>query len=306
MRMRNTIIGCVLSFLALSLPIKAQELLCEVVVNGDQMQQTADRQIFTSMQREITEFMNNRRWTNEAYRVEERIKCKMYITLKPDSPGNGVYMANVQIVSSRPVYGSDYETTVLSFVDKSWAFQYNEAIPLQFSENSFTSHLASLLTFYAYVIIGMDNDSFSPKGGSAAYDRAIQELNNVVSQGQNNPGWKAFEDTRNRYWLVTNLQDPQMEQVRTALYNYHRLGLDLMSSNPEEARKGALEALKNIHKANQTRPGAAIIRSFFDAKASEIVQFLKGGLPAEKQAAYTMLSELDPTNIPRYQAMIKQ
>ncbi|CAN5811173.1 DUF4835 family protein [soil metagenome] len=306
MRMRPAIFGFVLSMLALTLPTRAQELLCEVVVNGDQMQQTADRQIFVAMQREITEFMNNRRWTNESYRLEERIKCKLYITLKPESPGNGSYMANVQIVSSRPVYGTDYETTVLSFVDKNWAFQYNEATPLQFSQNSFTSHLASLLTFYAYVIIGMDSDSFAPKGGSAAYDRAIQEMNNVVSQGQSNPGWKAFEETRNRYWLVTNLQDPQMEQVRTALYNYHRLGLDLMSTNPEEARKGALEALKNIHKVNQTRPGAAITRSFFDAKASEIVQFLKGGLPAEKQAAYTMLSEIDPTNIPRYQAMLKK
>jgi hypothetical protein len=297
------VLGLVLLAVA---PARAQELLCEVVVNSDQMQQTSDKQVFTAMQREINEFMNNRRWTNESYKVEERIKCKLFITLKPESPGNGSYLANVQIVSSRPVYGTDYETTVLSFVDKDWAFQYNDAIPLQFSPNSFTSHLSSLLTFYAYVIIGMDNDSFAPKGGSAAYDRAVQEMNNVVSQGQANPGWKAFEDTRNRYWLVTNLQDPQMDQVRTALYNYHRLGLDLMASNPEEARKGALEALKNIQKVNQTRPGAAVTRSFFDAKATEIVQFLKGAQPAEKQAAYTVLSEVDPTNIPRYQAMLKK
>lgn len=287
-------------------PLKAQELQCEVVVNSDQVGQTTDKQIFLSMQNEISEFLNNRRWTNDSYEVEERIRCKFFITIKPESPGNGNYEANVQIVSSRPVYGTGYETTLLSFIDKSWVFQYNEAMPLQFSENTFTSHLASLLTFYAYVIIGMDNDSFAPMGGSAAYDQALQEMNNVVSQGQNNPGWKAFEDTRNRYWLITNLQDPQMEPVRTAIYNYHRLGLDLMASNPEEARKGALEAINNIQSVGKIRPGAAIIRSFFDAKATEIVQFFKDAPPADKQAVFAMLSELDPTNIDRYQAVLQK
>jgi hypothetical protein len=292
-------------FMLMAFSLQAQELLCDVVVNSDQVQQTSDKSIFMNMQREIYEFLNNRRWTNDSYKVDERIRCKLLITVTERS-ATGECKANVQIVSSRPVYGTGYETTVLSFVDKNWAFLYNQAVPLQYSENSFTSHLSSLLAFYAYVIIGMDNDSFSPKGGSAAYDRAIQEMNNVLAQGQGNPGWRAFEDTRNRYWLLTNLMDPQMEPVRTAIYSYHRLGLDLMGTNPGEARKGALEALKNIQKVNQTRPGAALTRSFFDAKAYEIVQFLKGADPAEKQSAYTMLSEVDPTNINRYQTMLKK
>ena len=282
----------------------AQELQCEVLINDDQVTVT-DKRVFQNMQRDIFNFMNNQRWTSTLYKNEERIQARILITIK-EVPTIGNYAATVQILSARPVYGTGYETSVLSFFDNDWVFEYNDAQPLQFSENAYTSQLASLLTFYAYLIIGLDNDSFARLGGSAMYDRAINVLNNVTSQNSGAPGWQAFEDTRNRYWLLTNLRDPQIEPFRTAVYNYFRQGMDLFATKPADARTNILNAIKSIQQVAQRRPGTAIIRSFFDAKADEILSVFKGGNSSEKQTVYAILSELDPTNINKYQGLLQR
>ena len=211
----------------------------------------------------------------------------------------------MQVISSRPVYGTGYETVVFSNIDKDWVFEFNDAQPLQFSENSFTSNLASLLSFYAYTIIGIDMDTYALNGGSRMYDAAVNVMNNVIAQGNNNPGWKAFEGTRNRYWVVNNLQDPQMVPLRTALYAYHLQGLDVYVTKPEEARTNILTSLRGIQTVARIKPGAAMVRNFFEAKSDEIVNVMKGAAPADKQAAITLLSEVDPTNTARYQTIIR-
>lgn len=301
--MRKCILTLVISFLAL-LSSQAQELQCEVVVNSDQVQLT-DRRVFSELRNAVANFLNNRRWTDQVYRPEERIECRLLINIT-QAPQVGQYAAIVQVVSTRPVYGTAYSTQMLSYIDKSWSFEYTEAQPLQFSENSFTSNLSSLLSFYAYMIIGMDRDSFSKLGGSRYYDQAMQVVNNVNSQGQNNPGWKAFEDSRNRYWLLNNLQDPQLEGFRNALYLYYRQGMDLFIQQPEEARKNILEAIRSIQTVARAKPGAAVLRSFFETKSDEIVSIFKGAAPADKQAVVGILSEIDPTNISRYQAILQR
>jgi hypothetical protein len=301
MRKALLIIGFFFGFSGLAL---AQELNCEVTVNTEQLQQTADKRLFTEMRNQIFTFMNNTRWTNDVYKQEERIRCKLFITIT-SMPEIGTYRANVQVISARPVYGTGYETVVFSNIDKDWVFEFNESQPLQYSENSFTSNLASLLSFYAYTIIGIDMDSFAKKGGSAMYDRAVNVMNNIVAQGNNNPGWKAFEGTRNRYWVVTNLQDPQMEPLRNALYTYHREGLDIYATEAEKARTNILTSLRGIQQVARLKPGAAIIRDFFDAKGDELINIMKGAAPADKQAAFTLLSEVDPTNTDRYQEITK-
>lgn len=301
--MRKLILSLSLSLLA-CLAGQAQELQCEVVVNSDQVALT-DRRIFAEMRNAVASFINNRRWTDQVYRPEERIDCRLQITIT-QAPQVGQYSAIVQVVSSRPVYGTGYNTQMLNFIDKSWSFEYTEAQPLQFSENSFTSNLASLLSFYAYVIVGMDRDSFSKLGGSRYYDQAMQVVNNVTSQGQNNPGWKAFEDNRNRYWLLNNLQDPQMEGFRTAQYLYYRQGMDIFIQQPDQARKNILEAIRNIQTVAQLKPGAAVLRSFFETKADEIVSVFKAAQPADKQAVFAILSNIDPTNISKYQAILQR
>lgn len=281
-----------------------QELRCEVIVNSDQVQAT-DRQVFQQMQAAISEVMNNTRWTSDVYQADERIRCKMFITLRA-MPQIGVFEANTQIISSRPTYGTGYETTVLSFVDTKFEFEYNQAQPLQFAPNTFTSNLTAILSFYAYTIIGMDNDSFARLGGSNALAEANNILNLVSSSGGASGGWSASADSRNRYWLINNLQDPQFEPFRAAVYLYHRQGLDLMAQDPERARQNILEALKNIQQVARLRPGAALLRSFFEAKSTELSNAFTSATPAQKQQAYELLSQVDPTNRAKYEPLLKR
>jgi len=286
------------------LPARAQELQCEVRINTERVQIT-DRQIISDMERAIFDFMNSRRWTNDVYRPEERIRCKLFITLQ-EVPQVGSYKAIVQLVSQRPVFGTGYETPLLSVVDKNWEFDYLPSQPLQFSENSFTSTLSSLLSFYAYIIIGMDRDSFVRLGGSPYYDKAVQILTNTVAQAGGNPGWQAFDDTRARYWLLTNLQDPQLEPFRVAIYQYFRLGLDRFAEKPEEGRAAITDALKGIQQVATLRPGTAIVRAFFEAKADELANIYKNDPKRdEKQLAYTILTEIDAPNTQKYQVLAR-
>ena len=283
---------------------EAQELQCEVVVNSD-MVQISDRRVFVELRNAVSNFMNNRRWTSDVYRQEERINCRLVITIR-EAPQVGNYIAIAQIVSSRPVYGTGYETLLLSVADQNWGFDYTEAQPLQFSENSYTSRLASLLSFYAYLIIGIDRDSFSRLGGNPLYDRALQVQTNVASQGLGDPSWLSSGEQRNRYYLLNNLQDPQMEGFRAAMYLYYRQGMDIFIQKPDEARKNILQAIKNIQEVAQIRPGSAVLRSFFDTKSDEIVSVFRGAQPAEKQEVVTILSGIDPTNIGKYQSILQR
>ncbi|WP_299819325.1 DUF4835 family protein [uncultured Pontibacter sp.] len=282
----------------------AQELQCDVVVNSEQVQYT-DRQLFSDMQTRIFEFMNNRRWTDQAYRTDERIKCRLLINLT-EMPEIGVFKANVQVVSVRPAYGTGYESTLFSFIDKDWTFQFNTAQPLDFAENNYTSNLSSMLAFYAYMIIGIDNDSFGRLGGAAAFDKARAVVNMAASQGAGYQGWKAFDSNRNRYWLIDNLQDPQFIPFREGLYNMHRQGLDIMVENPEKARQSVLTVLESMQRLQQQKPNSAVVRSFFDAKADELVNMFKTAIPAQKQQAYTLLSQTDPTNNSKYEVLLKR
>jgi len=298
------VLAAVFFLLGMGLQLQAQELNCEITVNTEQLQQVANKRIFTEMRNQIFNYMNNTRWTKDVYKLEERINCKLFITITA-MPEIGNYKATVQALSSRPVYGTGYETVVFSHIDKDWSFEFNDAQPLQFSENTFTSNLASLLSFYAYTFIGVDMDTYALKGGSDMYDMAVTVMNNVIAQGQNNPGWKAFEGTRNRYWVINGLQDPQLESVRNALYNYHLQGMDIFVTKPEEARLNILTALRGIQQSARLKPGAALIRDFFEAKADEIINVMKGASPADKQAAIALLSEIDPTNTTRYQTIMR-
>ena len=287
-----------------SLVGRSQELQCEVVINSD-MVQISDRRVFVELRNAVTNFLNNRNWTNQVYRPEERINCRLVITIR-EAPQIGSYAAVAQIVSSRPVYGTGYETLLMSIADQSWSFDYTEAQPLQFSENTYTSRLASLLSFYAYLIIGMDRDSFSPLGGNPLFDRALQVQNNVASQGLGDPSWLSSGDQRNRYFLLNNMQDPQMEGFRQAMYLYYRQGMDIFIQQPDKARANIMEAIRAIQRVAQLRPGSAVLRSFFDTKSDEIVSVFRGAQPAEKQAVVEILSQIDPTNVSKYQSIMQR
>ncbi len=276
----------------------------EVRLNSERVQIT-DRQLLTEMERAMADFLNTRRWTNDVVRPEERIKCRMVVTLQ-EVPQVGSYKAIVQVQSQRPVFGTGYETPLLSVVDKAWEFDYLPSQPLQFAENSFTSTLASLLSFYAYMIIGMDHDSYQRLGGSPYYDRALQILTNTSAQAGGNPGWNSRDDTRARYWLLTNVLDPQIEPFRVALYQYFRLGLDRFAEKPEEARASIVLGLQGIEQVANLRPGTAILRAFFEAKADEIANIFKNDPKRdEKRAMFTLLTEIDAPNTQKYQVLAR-
>ena len=278
----------------------AQDLDCDVVVDATQIQ-TQDRRVFQDMEAAFEEFMNGRDWTEDEFKPEERIKCSIAINLV-EMPQIGSFRATVQIRSSRPVYNSTYESIMFNFADRDWHFDYIESQPLIFNENDYTSNLTSLLAFYAYVILGIDYDSFGELAGSLYY----QQAQNIVTQAaqSNRPGWSGLESTRNRYALIDDITNQRMEEMRRGFYKYHRLGMDVYDSKPEEARKEVLSMLQAMQAVKRQYPASIFVISFFDAKASELVDIFSDAPVADKRNAYNLLMELNPSKGDTYSRII--
>lgn len=280
----------------------AQELNFIVKVNQGKAGIT-DKNVFTEMENTFSQFLNTRKWTNDVYASKERINCNLVITLDEGS-SIGNYKAIVQVQAARPVFETNYQTLLLNFADRDWVFEYQPSQPMEFSDNLFSSNLTSMLSFYAYVILGLDYDSFGKLQGNPFYEKAF----NIVTNAQqvNFPGWKQFDSNRNRYWLAENLMNQQVLPLREGLYLYHRQGMDLFAKSPEEARKNILEALKNIKKVSEARPNTIAIIAFLDAKTDELINIFSEGDMAVRREAYTILSALDPTKVSKMAPMIKQ
>lgn len=296
--MRNYLL-C-LFMLILLFPAAGQELNCRVTVNADQVQ-TSDRRVFKDMENAFSQFLNNRKWTNDVFESYERIKCNMIITLQdPKSIGN--YEATVQIQSARPVYNSNYETIMLNFADRDWHFEYVESQPLDFNENTYTNNLTSMLAFYAYLVLGLDYDSFSELGGTTYFQKALTVVNNA--QQANRPGWNALGSTRNRYWLIENLTNQRMQDIRKGLYNYHRLALDTYEQDRDKSREQILSVLKDLQKIRDTYPNAILLIAFLDAKTDELINLFSEGNIQVRRQAFDILSSIDPSKRSQYQKII--
>ena len=279
----------------------AQELNCRVIVNAQQVE-TTERAIFEEMENDFAQFLNNRKWTSDEFKEEEVINCNILLTIS-EMPSVGDFRASVQVLSSRPVYGTNYETVLLNFADRDWNFQFVQSQPLQFNENAFVNNITSLLSYYAYLIIGYDYDSFSELGGDPHFQKAFQIVNNA--QQSNFTGWQQFNSVRNRYWMIENIQNPQLEPVRKSIYQYHRQGLDILEDNKEEAEKNILAALTEIQKANRARPRSIITISFMDAKADEIVQIFSNSSLAVRRQAYNLLTNIAPARTDEFKVLIE-
>ncbi|CAN5571575.1 hypothetical protein BH23BAC1_BH23BAC1_11100 [soil metagenome] len=279
----------------------AQEFNFIVKVNAGRAQ-TSDRNIFTDMETAFAQFLNTRKWTNDTYNAKERINCNLVLTIE-DMPSIGNFKATVQIQAARPVFDSNYQSLLLNFADRDWQFEYLESQPLEFTENMFTNNLTSMLAFYAFVILGLDYDSFGKLQGNPYFEKAFNIVTNA--QQSNFSGWKQFDSNRNRYWLAENLMNQQILPLREAIYSYHRQGMDTFTKSPDEARKTILEALKNIKKVSEVRPNTIAIIAFLDAKTDEMVNIFSQGDMQVRREAYTILSALDPTKISKMAPMIK-
>lgn len=303
--MRKLLLALCCSFSLLARPAQAQELLAEVSVTTENVT-IADQQIVRQLQTDIQAFLNTRTWTTVTYRPEERIRFRLFVGITA-IPQAGSYKATARFVTERPVYGTGYQTNILSYADKGWSFNYTPQNPLDYSDNVFVSNLSSLLSFYAYIVIGMDQDSFTPLGGSPYYDRARNILTTAASQTQEgDQGWRDT-DTRNRYWLLTNLQDPQLAAFRNGAYAYYRQGLDIFIEKPEDARANVFKALQGVQAAIIRRPNTLLANSFFDTKADEIANIFRTATDQEQKVqVVTLLTEVDPTNSAKYQAILQR
>jgi hypothetical protein len=288
-------------FLIISVSSFAQELNCTVSVMSPQVQNT-EKRIFESLQKDIREFMNSTRWTNDLYAIEERIECSILITVT-ERLSNDKYKATMQIQSSRPTYMTSYNTVMLNVNDQDFTFNYLENQPLQFQANQHVNNLTSVLAFYAYMIIGTDYDSFSLKGGEPHFQQALQIVNNA--QNESERGWKAFEGSKNRYWLIENMLNARYEDFRGVMYKYHREGLDIMQSDVNTGRQAITECLKPLKTIRMDQPNSYLMTVFFTAKVDEMINIFKEAFPDVKTKAANELMQMDPANANKYQAIIK-
>lgn len=279
-----------LLFLVVIIPSLAQELNCTVTVNADQIQ-TTDRSIFADMERSFANFLNSRKWTNDNLKSHERISCNVFLNISR-MPSIGSFTASAQINSARPVFNTNYETVVMNFADREWEFQYIESFPLEYNDNTYISNLTSLLAFYAYVIIGMDYDSFSELGGTPYFQKALAVVNNA--QPANQQGWQALTNNRNRYSLIENLNNPQLIDLRKSIYTYHRTALDIFEKDPDKSRTIILAILNDFKRIWAINPNSIFITSFFDAKSTELANIFSSGNLQIRRQAYDILTNIDP------------
>jgi hypothetical protein len=268
----------------------AQELNCKVTINADQIP-TTDRNVFKDMERGIATFMSTRKWSTDTYKNYERINCTIFLNISR-MPSIGSFIASAQITVARPVYNSNYETVLMNFADREWEFEYIESQPLEYNDNAYINNLTSMLAYYAYIIIGMDYDSFSEKGGDPYFQKALMVVNNAQSSGR--PGWQSIGSSRNRYNLIENINNTQMTELRKSTYRYHRLGLDTFDKTPDESRQTILTILKNYKTVWQIYPNSIFIISFFDAKSNELVNIFSDGNMNVRREAYDLLTAIDP------------
>jgi hypothetical protein len=290
----------VISLLFFAVHVNAQELNCTVQINSDQIQ-GSNKSVFNTLQKSITEFVNNRKWTELTFANTEKIECTFNITIKKVE--DNLYTAEIQVQSRRPIFNSTYNSTLLNFKDNTFSFDYKEFDILEMNEATITSNLTAVIAYYAYIVIGYDMDSYSRLGGTSAFQAAESIVN--AAQGANLSGWKAFENSRNRYALTSNLLDEAFKKYRNYFYEYHRLGLDEMSTNAVNARARIAEGLPILREANRARPSAIVISSFMDAKTDELVNVFSKAPTKEKTEAVQILSDVNPTQTARYESILK-
>ncbi len=292
----------IIIFIVLANNLFSQELKCQVQVISQQIQKS-DRSIFKEMQRTIYEFMNNTVFTQHVIKVEERIECSMVITLNKQT-GSDSYEAQIQVTSSRPVYNSDYNTPLFNLIDDKFKFRYASQDAIEFNVNGYSSTLSSVLTYYAYLILGFDYDSFGLKSGTRFFDIAEKVVTNA--QSDPSPGWRSFQDDgKNRAAIVENLGEAMYSPLRECYYMYHRTGLDLMSEKKDQARNNIISALEGLRTLYRKRPDSYLLQIFFETKSDEIVNIFKKATPQNKRRVVELLSQIDPARQDDYRTIME-
>jgi hypothetical protein len=242
--------------------------------------------------------MNNTKWTGDKFKTEEKIECSMQIEIT-DRPSTDVFKGTIQITARRPVYGTSYNSPLINFKDDDFNFNYVEFQTLEFNESGTNPNLISVLAYYAYTILGFDYDSFAPNGGSQYFAKAQAIVANNANA--NETGWRAFESTRNRYWLSENINNPIYKPIRSLFYDYHKKGLDSMTKTKDESVRTIAASLQKLRKVHEDKPGSLFMKMLFDAKNEEIVNIFSQAPNDVKADLMLLLNDIDPTNASKYQ-----
>lgn len=288
--------------------VTAQELQARFSIMSGKVSSQVDKKVFQTMQGALTNFLNNRKWTNDTYQSQEKIKCNFLLTID-EYVGDNVYKATLTVQSARPAYNSTYESPIINFQDPDVQFKYVEFQPIEFNENRIqgndpmTANLTAVLAYYINLILGMDYDSFAPRAGDPYFQKAMYIVNNAPESGGIS-GWKAFDGLRNRFRLANNMTDSRFTIVHDAIYSYYRLGLDKFYDNEPDGREGILTALNYLTSINQENPNSMIIQTFFQGKSVELIKIFSQADGDTKKKAKDMLMKLDITNSNAYKQQL--
>jgi len=284
--------------------LNAQDFRCSISINSQKIVGT-NYEKFNQLQQELYKFVNDRKWCQYTLKMDERIECSILINL--ESQAGDVYKGSMTLQLQRPVFKSNYKTSVLNFQDKSIQFNYVDGDPLEYAEGSNMSSLTSLVAFYLNLFLAVDFDTFSLNGGTPYFAKCNNILN--LNQSVVEPGWKAHglgEIGQNRYWLMENFSNSSYSKFRDFLYQYHRLGLDVMADSPDVGRASILEALQMLQQVNQQKTALYLMTIFTQTKQQEIINIFKEGTPSEKQKVLQIMKQIDPSNAPKYDAINQQ
>ena len=282
----------------------AQELQARISVVANKISSQVDKKTFQTLQAALINFINNRKWTNDGFQTNEKINCNFLINVQKEL-GDNVYQASLTVQAARPVYNSTYESPIINFQDDNLTFRYLEFQPIEFNENRVqgsdpvAANLTATLAYYVYIILGMDYDSYSLRGGDPYFQKAWNIVNNAP-EGRDITGWKQFDGLRNRYFLAENINNSRFALMHDALYAYYRTGLDNFYDNEDAARSGILNCLNSLNRINTENPNSMLVQFFFQGKSTELIKMFSKANPDLKKRARDMLVKLDVTNASAY------
>ncbi|MFT3702853.1 MAG: DUF4835 family protein [Agriterribacter sp.] len=305
--MRKFIILLLTCFFACS--VNAQELNAKVTVVASQIKSSVDKKVFQTLQTALTTLLNNHKWTKDNYQQQEKIVCSFLLNLTKEVESN-VYGAVLTIQAGRPIYNSSYISPIINFQDNDVTFKYIEFQQVEFNENSVSgtdpsaANLTAVFAYYVYMILGLDHDSFSPRGGDQFFKRAQNIVTNAPD-GRSITGWKAFDGQRNRYWLAENFNNSKYTLLHDVYYAYYRQGMDKMYESENDARPQILNALNSLNTLNTDNPNLMGVQFFFLGKNDELAKIFKKSPPQEKVRASELLQRLDISNSERYKQELK-
>lgn len=288
----------------------AQEIQARLTVMTNKISTVVDKKVFTTLQNSLTNFLNNRKWTPDQFAINEKIQCNFLLSIEKEvgNPGSNVYQAKLTVQAARPIYNTTYDSPIINFIDDDVTFRYIEYQPIEFNENRIqgtdptAANLPAVLAYYVYIILGMDYDSFSLRGGDAYFQKAWNIVNNAP-EGASISGWRSYESLRNRYWLAENFNSNRFALVHDVLYAYYRSGFDKFYENEEEGRNGIFNSLNFLNTINTENPNSMLMQFFFQGKSAELVRVFSKAKSDLKIRARDILTKLDITNTLLYKEL---